>query len=97
ARAKQAAAFRVPDERRADPAFYRIRRIAAFDLGQNQRRRSIRHAVEADERRATDRLGIVFEPFGHNQNSRLARGGWAARADKLIYLIELIVGINNSS
>ena len=51
---KQAALLGVPDHRGTDSAFYRIRRIASFNLAEDRRRRAVGDAVEPYQRRVAD-------------------------------------------
>ena len=62
----------VPDHRRADAAFDRIGGIAALDLGQHGGVGAVDDAVEADERRVSDRERVVLEPVGHCSSNPLS-------------------------
>ncbi len=47
-RLQDAALFRVPDHRRANPALHRVRGIASFDLAEQRHRRAIDNAIQSD-------------------------------------------------
>src|SRR5271166_1266107 len=64
---QDAALLGVPDQRRADAALDRIGRIAALDLGEHRRRRTVGCAVEADQRRMADGEGIIGKPAWHQR------------------------------
>ena len=70
--AEEAFFLGIPDHGGADPAFDGVGGVTAFDFGEDGGAGALGDAVEADEGRAADRLGIVFKPVGHDGMSR----GW---------------------
>ena len=62
---EHAALLRVPHHRRADAALHRVGRVAALDLREHGGVRALREVVDADERRAADRRGVVLEHPAH--------------------------------
>ncbi|MCY1426513.1 hypothetical protein D9M71_423350 [compost metagenome] len=64
ARLEPAAAFRVPDHVRADPAFDRITRVTPFGLGQNGHA-ARGDAVDLHQRRIADGMRVVSKDTAH--------------------------------